>query len=132
MNRRDFLLLHTEDSKRVAKLSCEKLFMHFQDLSSGFQQAEEEAGTAQDAEWWAGEPPLSINKIDHETFFRGVLAEMRDVDCLQVMDMEWLAQGEFRIRVETLLSAFKAKGGEVEYQEINPNNNKIEEVNAAV
>ena len=116
MQRRDFLLFRTEGSKRVGELSCEKLFMHFQDLSSGFQQAMEEAGTLDDADWWAGEPPLSIQTIDSETFFRGVLAEMRDTDSLQVLDMEWLAQGDFRIRVETLLAAFKARGGEVLFQ----------------
>ena len=35
---------------------------------------------------------------------------------MQVQDMEWLAQGEFRVRVETLLTAFKAAGGEVDYK----------------
>ena len=120
MNRRDFLLFHTEGSQRVAELSCEKLFMHFQDLSSGYQQATEEAGTLDDADWWAGEPPLSIHAIDPENFFRGVLGEMRETDCLQVLDMEWLAQGDFRIRVETLLAAFKARGGEVLFQNSNP------------
>jgi len=42
-----------------------------------------------------------------------VLADLRDIDSLRVLDMEWLAQGDFRIRVETLLAAFKAKGGDV-------------------
>ena len=32
--------------------------------------------------------------------------------------MEWLDQGEFRVRVETLLTAFKAKGGKVSYKDI--------------
>lgn len=120
MNRRDFLSFRTEGSQRVAELSCEKLFMHFQDLSSGFQQATEEAGTLDDADWWAGEPPLSIHGIDPETFFRGVLGEMRETHCLQVLDMEWLVQGDFRIRVETLLAAFKAQGGEVLFQNSSP------------
>jgi hypothetical protein len=132
MNRRDFLMFRTEDSQRVAELSCEKLFMHFQDLSSGFQQATEEAGTLDDADWWAGEPPLSIHGLDPETFFRGVLGEMGETDCLRVLDMEWLAQGDFRIRVETLLAAFKAQGGEVLFKNSNPQTSKDEEVNLAL
>ena len=113
MNRRDFLLFRTEDDKKVADLSCEKLFVHYEGLKSGFHQAEEEAGTLDDADWWAGEPPLKIRSSDPESFFRSVLADLKDVDSLRVLDMEWLAQGDFRIRVETLLAAFKAKGSEV-------------------
>ena len=113
MNRRDFLLFHTEDDKTVADLSCEKLFVYYEGLNSGFHQAEEEAGSLDDADWWAGEPPLKIRSSDPESFFRSVLADLKDVDSLRVLDMEWLAQGDFRIRVETLLAAFKAKGGDV-------------------
>ena len=116
MNRRDFLFFRTEGSKRVAELSCEKLFMHCADLSSGFQQADAEAGTMDEADWWAGEPPLSISSIDPEDFFRSVQTEIAAIDILQVLDIQWLAQGEFRIRVETLLAVFKAKGGEVTYR----------------
>ena len=113
MNRRDFLLFHTEDARKVADLSCEKLFVYYQGLNSGYHQAEEEAGTLDDADWWAGEPPLSIRGSDPESFFRSVLADLKDIDSLRVLDMEWLAQGDFRIRVETLLAAFKAKGSDV-------------------
>ena len=115
MNRRNFLLFRTEDDKRVADLSCEKLFIHYEGLQSGFQHAQEEAGTPDDAEWWAGEPPLAINSIGHEEFFRSIQSELMDVDRLRVLDMEWLGQGDFRIRVETLLAVFKAKGSEVSY-----------------
>lgn len=122
MNRRDFLLFHTEGSKQVAELSCEKLFMHYQDLNSGFQQAAEEEGTLDGAEWWAGEPSLLINSIEPDVFFRQVLDELSDIKAVTVQDMEWLAQGDFRIRVETLLSAFKAGGGEVSYKSLENQN----------
>ena len=117
MNRRQFLLFRTEGSQRLAELSCEKLFMHFQDLSSGVQQGREEQGTLADADWWAGEPALLINTIDQEEFFRAVLGDLQHADLLTVKDMEWLVQGDFRIRVETLLAAFKAGGGQVSYQQ---------------
>mgnify|MGYP001166291722 FL=1 len=115
MQRRDFLLLRVEGSERVAELSCEKLFMHYQDLNAGFQQGNQEEGIAEDADWWAGEPNLYINSIDPESFFTSVLEDLREVNTIQVQDMEWLAQGEFRVRVETLLTAFKAQGGEVQF-----------------
>jgi len=41
---------------------------------------------------------------------------LNNVNKLQVLDLEWLSQGEFRVRVETLLLAFKAAGGEVVYK----------------
>ena len=116
MNRRDFLLMHTQGSKRTADLSCEKLFIHYEGLCSGYHQAPEECGTFDDADWWAGEPPLSIANSDPDDFFRSLQTEIRDVDTLTVLDMEWLKQGDFRIRVETLLAAFRARGSEVIYQ----------------
>ena len=116
MKRRDFLLLRTEGNESVADLSCEKLFMHYQDLNAGFQQGNKEEGIPDDADWWAGEPSLHIRRSDPETFFRGVLHDLKEVNAIQVQDMEWLAQGEFRVRVETLLTAFKAGGGEVKYK----------------
>ena len=118
MNRRDFLFFRTESNAQLAELSCENLYMHYQDLCSGFNQAPAEAGTLNDTEWWAGEPPLQIGSGDPEAFFRSVQSELGSADKLRVRDMQWLAQGDFRIRVETLLAAFKAKGGEVTYQEV--------------
>ena len=72
MNRRDFLFFRTESNAQLAELSCENLYMHYQDLCSGFNQAPAEAGTLNDTEWWAGEPPLQIGSGDPEAFFRSV------------------------------------------------------------
>ena len=116
MRRRDFLLMRTDGSDRVADLSCEKLFMNYQDINSGLQASREEAGTLEDADWWAGEPSLNINTADPERFFASILEDLSGVEKLQVLDLEWLNQGEFRVRVETLLLAFKAAGGEVIYK----------------
>lgn len=122
MKRRDFLLLRTEGSERIADLSCERLFMHFQDLNAGFQQGNKEEGIPDDADWWSGEPALHINTSNPDTFFSNVLDDLKEIDSIQVEDMEWLAQGEFRVRVETLLTAFKARGGVVVYK----TNKKVE------
>ena len=90
--------------------------MHFQDLVSGIQQASPEAGTFDDAEWWAGEPALLLNSLEPDRFFGSLLDELHEIDTVIVKDMEWLAHGEFRIRVDTLLAAFKITGGKVTYQ----------------
>jgi hypothetical protein len=115
MNRRDFLLFRTEGRIRVVELSCQKLFVNYLDLCSGIAQAAPEAGTLDDSDWWAGEPPLQIESAAPDDFFRQVQADVMDADQLRVVDMEWVAQGEFRIRVETLLAAFRATGGEIVY-----------------
>ena len=117
--------MRTEGSQQMAELSCEKLFINYQGLCSGYHQAPEECGTFDDADWWAGEPPLLIANSDPEAFFRSVQSDIEDIDSLTVLDMEWLQQGDFRIRVETLLAAFKAKGSEVIYQ---TNQDQTEEV----
>ena len=121
MNRRDFLLLRREEEKQIAELSCERLFVHYSDLNSGFHEAEAEEGTMDDADWWAGEPPLLIHSIDPDAFFSNVMQDLKGVDSLRVLDMEWVVQGDFRIRVETLLAAARAQGVEVVFQacEIN-------------
>ncbi|MEC9223832.1 MAG: hypothetical protein VYE56_08075 [Pseudomonadota bacterium] len=92
--------------------------MYFQDINAGFQNSASEEGTIDDAEWWAGEPALLTSKADPERFFASVLDDLADIDSIKVKDMEWLDQGEFRVRVETMLTAFKAKGGEVVYKDL--------------
>ena len=49
------------------------------------------------------------------------MQDLKGVDSLRVLDMEWVVQGDFRIRVETLLAAARAQGVEVVFQayEIN-------------
>jgi hypothetical protein len=61
-------------------------------------------------------PRLVFIVLIRRVFFSSVFADLKGVSKVQVQDMEWLAQGEFRVRVETLLTAFKAAGGEVDYK----------------
>ena len=115
MKRRDFLLFKTEGSEQLVELSCEKLFMHFEDARSEVNQGMEEAGTFAEADWWSGEPPLLVDNLDTDEFFRSVEAELILADVVQVLDPEWLVQGEFQNRVETLLAAIRARGKRVQY-----------------
>ena len=115
MKRRDFLLFKTEGSEQVVELSCEKLFMHFEDARSEVNKGMEEAGTFAEADWWSGEPPLLIDNLDPDEYFRSIEAELILADVVQVLDPEWLVRGDFQIRVETLLAAIRARGKRVQY-----------------
>ena len=83
--------MRTDGGNRVADLSCEKLFMNYQDLNSGVQASREEAGTLEDADWWAGEPSLNISTADPEKFFASVLADLNNVNKLQVLELTLIA-----------------------------------------
>lgn len=115
MNRRDFLLFRTDGTKRTVELSCQKLFVHYLDICSGFAQGTPEAGLLNGIEWWAGEPPLAVATTAPDEFFRKVQSDVLVADKLRIVDMEWMTQDEFRIRVETLIAAFRAAGGEIIY-----------------
>ena len=115
MNRRDFLRLSSGEHGPVAELSCEKLFVHYQDLCAGFQQGKMEAGTADDAEWWEGEPSISITRTNPDIFFHSVLEAISQSEKLLVLESEWLSDGDFRVFMDTLFAAFRARGGEVEF-----------------
>lgn len=117
MNRRDFLMFRTDGADRIVDLSCQKLFVHYLDMCSGFAQGTPEAGLLDDADWWAGEPPLEIATTAPDDFFRSVQADILNADKLRIVDMEWMAQEEFRIRMETLIAAFRAAGGEILYSD---------------
>ncbi len=113
MQRRDFLLFRVENDARVAELSCERLFMHYQDLSASYRRANAEAGTLDGAEWWAGEPALDIQSGDVDSFFPSVLAGLEGTEKLRIRDAEWLGQEGFGERVKAVIAAFKARGGNV-------------------
>ena len=110
------MLFKTEGPEQVDELSCEKLFMDFEDARSEINKGVEEAGTFAEADWWSGEPPLLIDNLDPEEYFRSVESELILADVVQVLDPQWLVQGEFQIRVDTLLAAIRARGKQVRYK----------------
>ncbi len=99
----------------MAELSCEKLFVHFQDLRSGFQQGNAESGNPDEADWWEGEPSLSITRASPELFFHSLLEAISQTEKLRVSESEWLSDDDFRMHMDTLFAAFRARGGEIEF-----------------
>ena len=115
MNRREFLLLRTEQARRVAELSCERLYMHYQQTSLTMNRPEQ-SPTPDAWELSDDEPPAVFAERTTQELFSSVDRELQDADVLRVVDTQWLAVEPFRRDVEDLLAAFRRRGGRVEYQ----------------
>lgn len=116
MKRRNFLLLRRERMSRVAELSCERLFMHYQQL--GTTMGATLQGPAPDVwELSEEEPPGLLMERTTQELFAGVDRELREADVLRVVDTEWLGVDVFRQDVDALLEAFRRRGGRVEYRQ---------------
>ena len=115
MKRRDFLLLRLETVTRVAELSCECLYMHYQHANVSTSRAAE--GTMPAAlELAEGEPPTEFTERTSDQLLSDVDRELQGADVLRVLETEWLAVEAFRRDLEALFEAFRARGGRVEYQ----------------
>ena len=118
MNRRDLLLLRTDRDGRVAELSCERLYMQYQ--QTRFTTDRPEGGRTPDAaSLWSDtdddEPPAVFSERTTRELFSAVDRELRDAEVLRVVGAEWLAVEAFRRDVEDLIAAFRRRGGRVEY-----------------
>ena len=107
MNRREFLLFKKVRGRRVAELSCERLFMRVVDsqLMRGSNMGSDDP--------WAGEPPRVVDEITTHELFADLERELRGVDVLRVMDAAWLTSAELRQRLNSVLDGFRAAGGHV-------------------
>ncbi len=105
MKRRDFLLFKTARGKRIAELSCERLFMRLVD-SRLVPDSEPDMSAA--------EPPRVVEEIAAEQLFADLEQELRGVDAVRVIDPAWLASADVRQRLASVLDAFRAAGGQVE------------------
>lgn len=118
MNRRDLLLLRTDRDGRVAELSCEQLYMQYQQTRF-MTDRPEEGRTPDAASLWADtdddEPPAVFTERTTRELFSAVDRELRDAEVLRVVGAEWLAVEAFRRDVEDLIAAFRRRGGRVEY-----------------
>ena len=114
MKRRDFLLLRTEPAGRVAELSCERLYMHYQQTSLTTGQPGR-AVMPKTTDPLEEEPPAVFEERTTAQLLGDVDRHLVDADVLRVVDTEWLAVEMFGQDVEHLLAAFRRRGGRVEY-----------------
>jgi hypothetical protein len=64
---------------------------------------------------WMGEPPADFRKSDADDWLRQVEAQLRDVEILKLLDQEWLTPTGINEQLEPVLTAFRARGGRIEY-----------------
>ncbi len=113
MRRREFLLLRTDAATRVAELSCQRLYIHYQHacvttMPAGDDSLDVGAGAGD------GEPPTAFAVRTTADLFGEIARQLQGADVLRLVDTEWLALDEFRRDVETVLDAFRGSGGRVE------------------
>jgi hypothetical protein len=143
MDRRDFLRLRVEQRRRVAELSCAKLYVRYCDYSGGPERAalQNEKGAAlqnasdpkrvalqEDVLPWEGEPPSEVSLPTTEQLFMRLDEDLRAVDVVRVLDADWLGSGEFRRKFELVMSRFRARGGRVEYLKAGSSDAPLESV----
>jgi hypothetical protein len=106
MNRRDFLLFKRARGQRIAELSCERLYMRVVDTQLVSARASDDQGD--------GEPPAVFETRTTEQVFADLECDLRQVDLVRVIGVEWLASPELKRRLDAVLGAFRAAGGHVE------------------
>ena len=87
MNRREFLLF-SKEGKNTAELSCERLYMRYLDSTLD------------------GTTPQFFQKIEQR---------LSAVSSLRLIDSAWLSSDELK-PVASILDAFCARGGHIEYR----------------
>ena len=113
MKRRDFLRLRTEATIRVAELSCERLYMHYQHARVTTMPAGEAARHAA-PEHGEAEPPAELTVRTTDQLFGEIERQLQGADVLRLVDEEWLVVDDYRYHVERVLAAFRGRGGRVE------------------
>jgi hypothetical protein len=106
MNRRDFLLFKPAASRRIAELSCERLYMRVVDTQRESARPGDEPGD--------GEPPAVFDVRTTNQVFADLERDLRGVDLVRLVDAEWLVAPELKGRLESVLRAFRVAGGRVE------------------
>ena len=108
LSRRNFLRLRTTERGRLLEVSCRTLFMRSVDATIGHEDV---------VEWepWMGEPPAVIHRRSADDLLEAFEQDLRDVRVLRLLDAEWLESIGGAPRIEAAISAFRARGGVVEF-----------------
>ena len=111
LNRREFLKCRVSAGRRILELSCEKLYMRYQDARSGagrLQITNHDDSTRHDEAVRA----IDLPKLD--AIFTELERQLAEADELHVLEREWLAGGDFGREVSARIDAFAARGGRIE------------------
>jgi hypothetical protein len=107
MNRRDFLFFKPGSTRRIAELSCERLYMRVVDTQLVSARTGDEPGD--------GEPPAVFETRTTEQVFADLGHDLAGVHLVRVVGAEWLGSPELQGRLEAVLSAVRAAGGHIDY-----------------
>jgi hypothetical protein len=108
MNRRDFLSLRVGPRGQTVELSAERLFMRCLDSRVGLDRSASD-------EVWDGEPPAVLDRRTPDDLLRDVADHLRHASVLRIAGREWLANDLLQKPFDDLISAFLARGGQVEF-----------------
>ena len=112
MNRRDFLRLKTERGIRTLEISCQRLHMFCLERRVTSGGRAEDFDPAQE-----GEPPAAFDGPTTAQLFESLGRDLNGVHLIRVVGHRWLSEGDEELQAEfdRLLSAFRARGGRVEF-----------------
>lgn len=114
MNRRDFLSLRVTREGKMLELSCHALYMRCLDTRTG-ESAVDRATF--DHEPWMGEPPASFTWPTTDDLLAQVSTDLEGVQRVRLLEPEWLASTDLGHRLTPILAAFRARGGEVMFEQ---------------
>jgi hypothetical protein len=106
MNRREFLFFRAGTTRRIAELSCERLFMRVVDTQRVSAQTDDEQTD--------GEPSAVFEAHTTEQVFADLEHDLHGVDIVRVVGSEWLGDPDLKARLADVLRAFQAAGGQIE------------------
>jgi hypothetical protein len=105
VSRRDFLQLKSESQKRVAELSCERLYMRYLDSRLSGGDAGEGASEGE------SERARVFSAASTRELFDGLSRDLEGADVVRLVDPSWLNQQDLRAELEPVLAMFRASGG---------------------
>jgi hypothetical protein len=111
VSRRDFLKLRVSEGRRILELSCESLYMRYEDARSG--AARRQVSNHEDS-MRSEEACTGFDTPKPDELFAELERQLAEANELRVLGHEWLDGGAFGREVRAHIEAFRRRGGRVE------------------
>ena len=110
LNRRDFLLFKRAGPRKIAELSCERLYMRAVDTRLV------SAAGASVSETWGAEPDAVFDERTVDQLFADLASDLGDADVVRLLEPSWITLPEVKDRLDHVLAGFRSRGGRVEVE----------------